>query len=800
MLLNYFKVTFRNIMRHKGYAFINVVGLALGLACCLLIMLLVMDELSYDKFHENADYLYRVEQDQNYSGRIYHVNVTPYPMAEGLKTEIPEVKDATPFPYAGTLLLRYGEKAFFEGGTFAVTPAFLRMFSFPLLRGDAETVLSEPYSLVVTENIAQKYFGNEDPMDKVITINNEFDFTVTGIMQNPPSNSVIQFDMLIPFTFLEKLGRTIDQWGWNSIVTYVQLHEDAVVEEVNDKISDLRQRKVRELLQDSPEDLEEFERDQRTEFMVAPLPDIRLHSHFGYGHAPGAIMYVYVFIFIALFILLIACINFMNLATARSANRAREVGMRKVVGALKGHLVRQFYSESLILSFIALLFALLLVLAILEPFNTFAEKDLSIQHLFGLKFIVGMLAVTFFTGFIAGSYPALYLSAFRPVRVLKGGLSSGARSALFRKVMVVVQFSLSILLIISTVVVYSQSKYMRSIKIGYDKEHLLYIPLRGETRQFYEVLKSELLKDPKIVNVTGTNHTPTNIGSNSSGGDWDGKDSELEVLISFNSVGFDYVETMGIDITEGRSFSKSFSTDTARAFMINEELAKIMGFESAVDQRFEFLGVDGTIVGVMKNYHFQSVRDKIEPLAIRVRPDQVNYIVIKLQPVDIDAAVDFVEATWTSVVPNYPFTSRFVDDDFDRMYQREREMGKLLSYFTALAIIIACLGLFGLASYTAEQRTKEIGVRKVLGASIHSIIVLLSIEFTKWVLVANVIAWPAAYLLMRGWLQSFAYRINLGLGIFLISGLAALIIALCTVSYQSIKASLTNPAEALQYE
>jgi ABC-type antimicrobial peptide transport system permease subunit len=514
----------------------------------------------------------------------------------------------------------------------------------------------------------------------------------------------------------------------------------------------------------------------------------------------GDILYIYIISAIAIFVLLIACINFMNLSTARSANRAKEVGLRKVVGAMKSNLVGQFYGESILLAFIGLFLSLLIIALILPSFSTFVDKEFSLKTLLHWKFLLGMLSVTLLTGIASGSYPALFLSAFQPVKILRGGISAGSKGSLFRRVLVVVQFTLSLLLIIGTIVIYSQTKFMKSKELGFDKEHLIFVPLRGDTKQSFEVLKQEMLKDQKVVNVSGTNFYPTNIGSNSSGAEWDGKDPELRVLISFGSVDFDYIETMKIDLVEGRSFSKEFSTDTSSAFLVNEEVAKIMGKPSVVNESFSFVGKEGTIIGVMKNYHFQSVESNIEPLAINVRPENNNYMLIRLQVGDPPAAVEYVKSAWEKIVPNYPFDHEFVDQRIERMYSDWEDLSTLLKYFAFLAILIACLGLFGLASFTAEQRTKEIGVRKVLGASVHSIVMLMSKEFTKWVLVANIIACPISYFVMNNWLQSFAYRINIGIETFILSAAMALLIALLTVSYQAFKAARSNPVEALKYE
>lgn len=800
MLSNYIKVALRNIFRQKGYTLLNVVGLALGISSCLLILLWVMDELSYDRFHENKENLYRVEQDQFYSGRTFHVNVTPYPMAQGLIDEIPEVKDATPYVYAGTLLLRYKEKAFFETPIRAVTPSFLRMFSFPLIQGEKETALKNPHSILISEKIAEKYFGDEQALGRVITINNKWDFKVTGILKNIPNNSILQFEMLIPFDFLKEMGRRLDNWGNNSIVTYVQLHKNVKADEVNAKITNLRYRKLLDLFADDPEGKTQFQGRKKTQFMIAPLVDIHLHSYFGYNRSMGDILYIYVVSAIALFVLLIACINFMNLSTARSGNRAKEVGLRKVVGAKKGNLIWQFYGESILLAFIGLFFSILIIFFVLPGFSTFTGKNFTFTTLLHWQFLLGMFSVTFLTGLFAGSYPALFLSAFQPVKILRGGLNIGAKGSLFRKILVVVQFTLSISLIIGTVVIYNQLQFMKTKKLGYDKEHLIYIPLRGDSRNSYEVVKEELKKDMRIVNVSGSNHPPTHIGSNSSGAEWDGKDPQFSVLISQSSVDFDFIETMGIKMLAGRSFSKEFSTDTSSAFLVNEEVQKIMGGESVVNKRFNFQGQEGTIIGVMKNYHFQSIQNRIEPLSLVVRPKNVNYLVIRLQAGDVEKKINFVRSTWERIIPNYPFDYRFVDEDLDNMYRGWDRLCTLLKYFAFLAILIACLGLFGLASFTAEQRTKEIGVRKVLGASVGNLLLLMSKEFTKWVLIANILAWPIAYFVMKNWLQSFAYRTKLAWWIFVSTGTVTLVIALITVSYQSIRAALTNPVDALKYE
>jgi ABC-type antimicrobial peptide transport system permease subunit len=784
---NYFKVALRNIRRHPGYSIINIAGLAIGLACCLFILIWVMDELSYDKFHENAPDLYRVEENQYYSGRVYHVTVTPYPLAPALKADFPEIIEATQYVGVGGQLLQYEEKAFFETGIRAVAPAFFRMFTFPFVRGDSNTALDDPFSLVISEEIAEKYFGEEDPIGKVFSVNNRYDMKVTGVMKNVPNNSYLQFDMTIPYALLEKVGAVNDGMGSNSILTFVQLQKGASPQQVNEKIRGFIKKHVP---------------DSVTELELALYSKIHLHQYFGYGRDMGQIKYVYIFSLIAFFVLLIACINFMNLSTARSANRAREVGVRKVVGALKGHIIRQFYGESVIYAFIALVFAVILVVLLMSPFNNLSGKELSLGILGNWMILAGFIGVTLFTGLVAGSYPALFLSSFQPVRVIRGSLKSGAGSSLFRRILVVVQFSLSIFLIIGTVVVYNQLHYMKNRDVGYDKEHLVYIPMRGQTGQFYEVLKNSLVRDPRILGVTGSNHRPSNIGSNSSGAEWDGKDPDQVVLIGISSVDYDYIDTIGIELTEGRSFSKEYGTDQTEGFIVNEEVAELMGKESIVDERFSFAGKEGHIVGVMKNFHYYSLRNKIEPLAIYLRPaaDGFSYTLIRIPSENISGSLDFVKETWQKVVPGFPFEYRFLVEDFEFYYRSDERMGDLLKYFSILAVFIACLGLFGLASFSAEQRTKEIGIRKVLGASAQQITLLLCKEFFVLVLLANIIAWPVAYFIMRNWLQDFAYRTSLGLLTFVMTMVLALIIALFTVSFQAVKAAVANPVDALKYE
>jgi putative ABC transport system permease protein len=798
----YLKIALRLLRRHKGYAAINIAGLAVGIACALFILLWVQDELSFDRFHANANSLYRVEQDQKSGQGRFHVTVNPYPMGPALKAEIPEVKDVARFDWPGTFVFRYGENAFYERRTAAVDPSFLKMFTFPLVSGNAETALSRPGSIVITENLAKKYFGAADPMGKAVTINNRFSFLVTGIAKNVPFNSSLKFDLLVPFDFIKDLGQYDDSWRANNVETFVQIHEKSDLLAVAEKVKQVALAHVLKEVGAKPQLPQGADSYDGPLFTMMPLSDIYLYQFFGFARNDQAVNHVNTFAAIALLVLLIACINFMNLATARSASRAKEVGLRKVVGAFRKSIAAQFYGESIVTAFLSAGAALSLVVALLPMFNRLSGKQITRSALLSGNFLISILAVAAITGIVAGSYPAMALSAFRPIRVLRGGVSSGVRGALFRKILVVVQFGFSILLLIGMGVVSRQVNYMMGKKLGYEKDHLVYISLRGDTPRSYPVFKEEALRDPRLQGVTSAHQPPTSIGSNGTGADWDKKDPKLEVLIGFGFVDFDFTETMKVEMAAGRTFSTKIPSDKENAFLVNEEVPKLMGLDaaSAVGKRFKFVGVNGTIIGVMKNFHYQSVRNAIEPLAIICSPDRARFAIARLKAGEIPASLDALKAAWQKINPQYPFEYKFFDQDFEQMYQADERMGTVLKVFGGLAIFIACLGLFGLASFTAEQRTKEIGVRKVLGASAPGIVALLSKEFAKWVLAANLFAWPVAYLVMKNWLRGFAYRSSLDGWLFVAAGAGALAVALLTVSYQAVRAALSNPADAIKYE
>ncbi|UCH95666.1 MAG: ABC transporter permease [Candidatus Aminicenantes bacterium] len=794
MFKNYLKIALRNIKRYKGYSFINIAGLAVGMACCILILLWVRDELSFDRFHHNLDDIYRVvrvEQDTADTGKDA---LTPPPLAAALKEKFPEITHSTRFGTWGRWVFAYGEKSFYESRYKCVDPDFFRMFTFPFVKGSPKQALVNTYSVVISEEMAEKYFGNEEPLGKTLNINQQFDVIVTGVIKNIPENSTLKFDFILPFKllFLEELlgEETAKNWGFNSFNTFVMLNKQSSVKELTAKIAGI---------------FKEGRKEEKDLAALQPFKDIHLYSNIKYDlPGIGDIKYVTIFSMLALFVLIIACINFMNLTTAKSAKRAKEVGLRKVIGARRSQLIKQFFGESVLLSFFAFLFALILVELMLPAFNQLAAKNLSLNPSNNIFIYLGFVGITLLTGILAGSYPALLLSSFQPVKVLKGSANLNVkdknRSPLFRRILVVTQFSLSIALVIGTIVIYTQLRFMRSKDLGFNKEHVIYIAMAESIIPKYDSIKKEFRRDANVLTVTASLSLPINIRNSPGSPEWEGKDPDNNMQIKADFVDYDYLETFHIKMVQGRTFSKKFPTDTETAYIVNEEAVRRMGLESPVGKQFSFWDRKGKIIGVMKDFHFRPMHHQIQPIVFKIFPPWFKYIYTRLKPGNIPAALDSLKKTWIRLNPGYPFEYHFLDDRFDGLYRAEQRMGTLTKYFTVLGILIACLGLFGLASFTAEQRTKEIGVRKVLGASVGSIIALLSREFTRLVLVATIIAWPVAYFTMNQWLQNFAYQVGIAWWIFIFSAGLTVIIALLTVSYQSIKAAVTNPVEALRYE
>jgi putative ABC transport system permease protein len=662
-----------------------------------------------------------------------------------------------------------------------VDESFLKMFSFPLLQGNPQTALKDPHSLVISEEMSEKYFVGEDPVGKTLRLEESVDMIVTGVIRDIPEKTHIQFDCLVPLKLLEKYGTNMNDWENNNYITYVQLVKNVSFPEVEERISGTIHDHV-----------------PRSNTVLHLQPVVRIHLHsLGGG---GLIRYLYIFAGMAVFILLIACFNYMNLSTARSANRAREVGIRQVVGANRTQLIKQFIGEAILLSSIALIVSLILVHLFLPIFGRLTGQPLTMDYSAGL--ILALVGLTLFTGLLSGIYPAFVLSSLRAIRVLKGALKTGDGRFLFRKILVVTQFSISIFLIIGTLFVFRQMDFMMKKDLGYDKENIVCLPMRSQLFQNYGPFKTELLKNPNIISVARANTTPDIKQSSIASYDisWEGR-QEGDSFPGINVMGVDadYLKTFDIEMAEGRFFSEEFTSDVSDSCVLNEAAVAAMGIESPLGKRVYWADFKGKIIGVIRDFHFSSLHDEVEPLMMRMGWGLDN-ICIRVQSGNTPGAIGFIRTTLKNLLPNYTFEYEFLDARLANRYLAESRMQKILIFSTIIAIFISSLGLLGLASFTAEQRTKEIGIRKVLGSSVAGIAVLLSKEFMKWVLLANFIAWPAAYIVVFNWLQNFAFRTKLGLEVFLLSGGLALAISLLTVCYQTIKAALSNPVESLRYE
>lgn len=809
MIINYIKTSVRNIVNNKIYSMINILGLSIGFAACLLIIMFVINELSYDRFHNNYEDIYRVSVSGRMSGDYFNVAVTPIPFAPAFVEETPEVLAAVRFQeLRDNVFLSYENKKFYETEIFYTDSSLFDVFSFNLILGDEESVLDEPFSILLSESTAEKYFKNEDPVGKVLRFNDAYNFKVTGVFEDIPDNSHLKFDILASWSSYERIRGEAAKgnWGSLSIHSYIRLNPRADTAKLNDKLDMYIMKKF---AADAGLSVDEV-RNYNIEFhpYLQPLKAIHLHSDLMAEISSNSdVSNIYIFGAIAFFIILIACINFMNLTTARSARRAKEVGIRKVHGAVKKQLVGQFLGESLIYSLIAMVLAAGLVELALPVYNTILDESMEVGLFNNGFLIVFYILFAVLIGFIAGIYPAFYLSSFLPIKVIKGNYIGGSKKSLLRNILVVFQFSISIFLIIGTGMIYSQLNYMRNTKLGFDKEQIITIPLRGDRlKQKYEVLKEELRTVPGVVNIAASNTVP--------GRDTDGTaffpegEPETEPWLIFNMMtDIGYIETMGMEMLSGREFSEKYSTDSS-AIVINETLMKKLGWtpENSLGKKFSIGDPDNPekyhVVGVVKDFHFKSLYEKIEPLIMNYMPDRFYVLNLRIAPDNINKTLQSIESKWNSIETSFPFDYMFLDQDFDNLYKSEERTGKLFIYFTVIAIFIACLGLFGLASFTAEQRTKEIGVRKAIGASVGGIVLMLSKEYTRWVLVANIIAWPVTFYFISIWLENFHYNIEIldFWWMFIVAAAVSLAIAIITVLYQSIRAATSNPVNALKYE
>ena len=787
MLKNYLKTAIRHIEKYKTISLINIFGLAIGMACCILIFLWIQDEFRFDRFHENKNKIHQVYSEIKYDdGRTRVFTGSFYPLAKLLKEEIPEVVDAIRYETATNILVSYGENSMNNNTVGMADASFFTFFSFPFVKGNGATAIEDRYSIVITEQMAQRYFGDEDPMGKVLNVHGQFDLKVTGVIKDVPHHSSFQFDCVIPFVWLfGSSGKEPTHWGGNPPKTFILVNKNAELSTVVTKINSLYKKH-------NPTDK------KQVDFFHHPLTKYHLFSPQG----GGLIQSILIFSIIAIFVLGIACINFMNLSTARSASRFNEVGLRKVVGAKKSDLIRQFFGESILLSFLSLIFAFLLLSLMLGTFNRLMGKQLSMDLLFQPTIILGVIGIAFITGILSGSYPALFLSSLRPINVMKRINQYGSRSSGFRKSLVVIQFALSIFLIIGSVVIYKQMHFVQYKDLGYEQENVLCMGMVGSLEKQFELVKHELLGNPNITSITRSMQHPTNISSSVSALDWEGKNPNESTSMNFEYVDYDYFKTLGMEIIDGRSFSREHSTDFAEGYIVNEEAVRLMGINSPVGKRLSVFKKEGRIIGVVKNFHFQPLHEPIRPFVIGANQNWGrNWMFIKLRPIQLTQTLEYIKNICKKFDADYSFMNfHFLDSALDYQYRSEKQISEFAGYFTLFAILISCLGLFGLANFMAQQRKKEIGIRKILGASELNMVVKLSADLVKWVLISNIIAWPIGWYIAKKWLENFAYRINIDWWTFLLAGTSTLVIALLTVSYQAIKTAIANPIESLRYE
>ncbi len=792
MIRNYLISFLRFLKRHKAYSVNNILGLSIGMAAAVLVFLWILDELSFDSFHENYENIYRIVTTMDNPKGDIHITATAAPLAPALEESLPDIIETARFtPYFSQMLVAHGKNEFYEKDIAFADREFFRLFTHPFLYGSAQNPFPEINSAVITSECAQKYFGKENPLGKTLKLtallNDETDITVSGVIENVPANSHLHFSVLINFEMIEQFGYQL-HWESLSHHAYALLSETADQAALKTQIDTLTG---------------EYYNHGTYEFHLQALPDVHLRSSFDsdvYGHSEPTYQYIRIFILIAVFILLISVINYINLSTARSTTRAREVSIRKVFGASRRQLILQYMGESFLLCLLSYLIAMLLVEAVLPSFNTFTGKEVSVDYS-NARFSVGIIAIFLLTAIGSGSYPALLLSSFIPVRTLSGEIKAGPLS--FRRILVILQFSISILLIICTGVVYRQLAFIQNRNLGIQTDQTIYLPIVGSMDDELPRLKEALNKYPGVKGVTNSESLPTYSLSGTYGFSWEGKEAEDKLYLNINKVDQDYIPTLGIEIAEGRNFDLKRPSDSVN-FILNETAILKMNMEDPIGKGFTFWGMQGEIIGVVKDYNFGSLHKEIEPILLYItNPDfdkAYGYILIKLEGSNISKTLNDIERSWNEVCPAIPFDYNFLDEEYAKLYVTESRLRSLFALFAALSIFLSCLGLYGLSSFLAEKRTKEIGIRKAMGASSGQILSLFSWDAVKWVLFSNLIAWPIAWLYMNRWMKDFAYQAGVSVWIFFLSALLVLLISVITLSFQAQKVSRINPAVTLKLE
>lgn len=794
MIKNYLKIILRNIKKHKGYSIINIAGLAVGMTCCILIFLWIQDELSYDRYHKNADRIYRITYAEQIGDAYDQYAKSPFPAAPAFLAEVPGIAAYTRL-WRRTGLVKHGDNNFDEKNIFYADKDFFHIFSHKFIEGSPATALENPNSVVLTQDMAAKIFGNIKALGKTLHLNDDGDLKVTGVVENVPPNSHFHFQYLVSInTIRERRAEYLKDWlvitGWS----YLLLNDNANAELIEEKMAPVVEKHT-------GEDARKY--GTKMFYFLQPLTDIHLRSNLdGEIEVNGDIRYVWVFSIIAVFILVIASINFMNLTTARSTNRGKEVGLRKVLGAHRKRLILQFLTESTSFALFALISAVCLISFLLPYFNTLTGKEISNAYLLNGGIVFTFVVLVVITGLFAGSYPAFYLSSIQPFETIKNKYHKGSGQLAIRKVLVVIQFSISITLIISTFIILKQLNFMKNQKLGFNKNQVLTMHIRGRgITQQTEAFKNKLKKSPDIQEASYSNGIPGRTDTILTTF-LEGKPDNFAFTFNYIFADYDFLKTFEIELLDGRNFSRDFGSDIRGAFLINETALSKLGWgEDTLGKKIGFSReVMRPIVGIFKNFHYRSLKEVIGPLVIYLRPDRNSFLSVKMKTENISRTLSFIGKTWKRFEKERTFEYFFVDQNFDSLYNSEKRLNQIITFFTFIAIFVACLGLFGLASYTAEQKTKEIGIRKVLGASVGSIVFRLSQKFITWVLLANIIAWPLAYFVMKNWLQKFAYRINPGILPFAFSAITAVVLALFTVGIQSTRAASVNPTESLRHE
>ena len=796
MIANYLKVAIRNLLRNKLFSTINILGLAIGMACCMLILLYVQDELSYDRHHKNADRIFRLADEVRVSGKTHRVAVTPFQMGPALVQDYPMVVDAVRFfrDIGEKTLVETGEEYFYEPGVMFTDSNVFRVFDFPLNNGDPKTALREPYSIVLSAAMAQKYFGDDDPMGRPLSVDRKL-YKVTGILEEPTYNTHLQFDFLAT-----PIESDDDGWIAHSYYTYLLLRDENAASELEQALPDFVERHIR--------DRDKARRVQMKPFLQS-LTDIHLHSSLEFEASPsGDIRYVYLFIAIALFVLLLACINYTILSTTHCTYRSKEVGLRKVVGAKRQQMIFQFLGDSTLIASISTVVAVMFVEIVLPTFGAFVERNLNLEYLRGGGLVLGFIGIVLFTGVLSGSYPAMFLSSFQPVAALKGLARADSNKLSLQRTLVVIQFAISIVLLIGTGVVYDQASFIRNKRLGFQKEHVLVMPF-GDADAM-ERYKNAVTAYSSVLDVSASSTVPgRRIASHLFRPVVEGESRDA-LLFNVVFAGHGFISTFGFEVSEGRAFSKEFGSDRLGTFMLNQAAMRKLGWASCKHKKLAHVfpeggrfkvNVQGDVVGVVKDFHYRSLHHEIEPLVVMlVDRGWVNYLSIRIRPEDVAGTLKFLKSRWRDAVPNTPFEYSFLDTSFDQLYRAEARLGTLLGVFSILAIVVAGLGLFGLASISVQQRTKEIGIRKAVGAAVTNVVLHLSREYVLLVGIANLVAWPIAYYAMNRWLENFAYRVDPAIATFVLGGLLSLSIALLTVGYKTCKAAVANPVDALRYE